>query len=158
MDDRRFDSLVRSLASGGSRRTLFKGFLGLGGAVVVGAAVSGHDAQAARRGFSGPKLPQPCVPTCDGATCGGSDGCGGTCGCGDGHYCSGFGCCENIQLGEAGCFWMENESGLFCWVPTGDDYESCRALDSCGDGGGGSGGGCYKWALSSDTQLSPPWI
>ena len=31
MDDRRFDSLARSLASGASRRSVLKGLLGLGG-------------------------------------------------------------------------------------------------------------------------------
>jgi hypothetical protein len=50
MDDRRFDSLVKSLATGGtSRRALFKGLLGLGGAAAVGGTVLEGTADAARR-------------------------------------------------------------------------------------------------------------
>lgn len=48
MDDRRFDSLVRSRAAGGSRRQLLKGMLGLG-AVVGGVAASGAEVDAKRR-------------------------------------------------------------------------------------------------------------
>ncbi len=153
MDDRRFDALVRTMASGSSRRQMVKGLLGLG--AVVGAAALTQDAEAARRGFSGPKLPTPppCVPVCTEGICGGPDGCGGACGCGDGWYCSGGGCCQNIQLEEPGCFWMENHSGLYCWVSVGDDYESCAEADTCASGGSE----CYKWALSSDTQIAPPW-
>lgn len=79
MDDRRFDSLARSLADGPSRRTLLKSMLGIAGAAIAGSAMTSNDAQAARRGFSGPKVPTPCVPNCAGSQCG-SDGCGGTCG------------------------------------------------------------------------------
>jgi hypothetical protein len=45
---------------------------------------------------------------------------------------------------------MENYSGNFCFVP----YPSitteagCFAANSCGPGGGQSGGGCYTWATS----------
>src|SRR5690349_12347825 len=49
MDDRRFDSLVRSLASGASRRTVLKGLLGLGGAALVGTAALDRDSDAAPR-------------------------------------------------------------------------------------------------------------
>src|SRR6188472_2835873 len=59
MDDRRFDALVRSLASGHSRRTVLKGLLGLGGLAATGAAQ--HTAEAARR----PTTPTP-VPRCPG--------------------------------------------------------------------------------------------
>ncbi len=57
--------------------------------------------------------------------------------------------CEVIP-GE-GCYWMENYDDLNCWVeaPQGadTDYDTCRAQDSCTEGGGGeSGGGCYKWS------------
>lgn len=84
MDDRRFDMLARSLASGMNRRTMLKGVLGLGTGAVVGSAAMAGDAEAARRGYSGPRFPTlppgPCTPRCDGTTCG-SDGCGGTCSC-----------------------------------------------------------------------------
>ncbi len=49
MDDRRFDSLTKALASGTNRRTLFKGLLGLGGVTVVGGALADNKADAARR-------------------------------------------------------------------------------------------------------------
>jgi len=37
MDDRRFDSLAKTLATGKSRRSVVKGLLGLGGAAVLAA-------------------------------------------------------------------------------------------------------------------------
>ena len=49
MDDRRFDSLVKSFAGGTSRRSVFKGFLGLGGATVVGGSLADAQRGAARR-------------------------------------------------------------------------------------------------------------
>jgi hypothetical protein len=84
MEERRFDAITRLLGQGGSRRTLLKGLVGLGGATAAGAAL--RDTEAARRGYAGPRFPTvqptPCVPQCDGTTCG-SDGCGGTCTCPD---------------------------------------------------------------------------
>ena len=61
MDDRRFDSLAKSLASGASRRSVLKGILGLGGAALAGGMLMDGEAEAARRG---PKSPKP--PTCPG--------------------------------------------------------------------------------------------
>ena len=52
MDDRRFDTIVRNLATGTSRRALLTGLLGLGGVAVTG--IDPHRAGAARRGFSSP--------------------------------------------------------------------------------------------------------
>jgi hypothetical protein len=48
MDDRRFDSLVRTIATGRSRRQVLKGMLGLG-AVAAGATITAADADAKRR-------------------------------------------------------------------------------------------------------------
>lgn len=50
-----------------------------------------------------------------------------------------------------GCYWMENTSGNFCWVPAdwANTFEQCFAMDSCDGGRGESGGGCYKWAEAS---------
>ena len=56
MDDRRFDELARRL--GGSRRRFLKQVVGLGGAAAVGSLVA-VDAEAARRGYSGPPFPAP---------------------------------------------------------------------------------------------------
>lgn len=55
MDDRRFDSLVKSLASGASRRKVLKGLLGLGGAAAVGGTLLEGPAEAARRPTPTPK-------------------------------------------------------------------------------------------------------
>ena len=49
MDDRRFDSLVKSFAGGASRRAVLKGLLGLGGAAAVGGTLLEGPAEAARR-------------------------------------------------------------------------------------------------------------
>ena len=57
MDDRRFDALARSLASRAGRRAFLLGALSAG--VALGAAAFGQDVDAARRGFSGPRLPRP---------------------------------------------------------------------------------------------------
>lgn len=54
------------------------------------------------------------------------------------------------------CFWMENYSGNFKWVPASTVYhkeltkQECFELDSCDGGLGRSAGGCYKWATSPD--------
>ena len=61
MDDRKFDSLVKSLATGTSRRAVLKGILGLGGAALAGGALLDGDAHAARR-----PTPTPKPPTCPG--------------------------------------------------------------------------------------------
>jgi hypothetical protein len=86
MDDRRFDALARSVATGQSRRRVLKGMLGLGGAAAVTAATLPDVALAARRGYGGPPRPGACVPSCDGTTCG-ANGCGGTCSCERGLEC-----------------------------------------------------------------------
>lgn len=63
MDDRRFDSLARSLASGANRRQFLRH--GSAFAIAAGAALVARNAEAARRGYSGPKFPtltpEPCV-------------------------------------------------------------------------------------------------
>ena len=61
MDDRRFDQLVKAVASGASRRSVLKGMLGLGGAALVGSAVLEPAADAARR-----PTPTPKPPSCPG--------------------------------------------------------------------------------------------
>ena len=70
MDDQRFDSITRKLASGTSRRAALKGLLGIGGVAVAGLAGSGQT-DAARRGFSGPSFSLTPTPICvaNGNTC-----------------------------------------------------------------------------------------
>jgi hypothetical protein len=84
MDDRQFDTLVRTVATRQNRRALIRRGLGVG--ALLSGAVSAKDAGAARRGFSGPTIPTLCVPSCDGSMCG-DDGCGGTCSCNESCPC-----------------------------------------------------------------------
>lgn len=57
------------------------------------------------------------------------------------------------------CYWMENTSGNWCYVPStifkAETPERCFELNSCGEGGGQSGGGCYKWSTRSDGARIP---
>lgn len=55
------------------------------------------------------------------------------------------------------CYWMENTSGNYCWVPAtwASDKGACYALDSCDGGLGQSGGGCYKWAAGTSAPRHP---
>ncbi len=127
MDDRRFDSLVRTMASGASRRQVLKGLLGLG-AGSVGAAVVAGGADAARRGYSGPNVQPPpsCYNTCRPDQCGGSDGCGGTCGCAEGRTCTSYGTCAIPCTTSADC------RGCAC-RPVGDEGSFCigATLGAC---------------------------
>ena len=95
MNHRRFDELTRDLASGYSRRAVMRGLLGLGGAAFAGGALAGS-ADAARRGFSGPKLPTP--PPCTGGLCG--DPCDA--------------CAENQACFENECFTRCAQPSLEC--------------------------------------------
>ncbi len=77
MEHRTFDSLTKALAQGRSRRSLLKGMFGIGTAAVSGAVLN-RDADAARRGYSGP-FPKPTVvagpPTCNDQNCYGCHQC-----------------------------------------------------------------------------------
>lgn len=87
MDDRRFDSLAKTLATGKSRRSVVKGLLGLGGAAVIGSTGLDHEAEAARR-----SLPTPTPVRCPGQQVAGP---GGVCACpGDLRTC-GPDCCND---------------------------------------------------------------
>lgn len=138
MDDRRFDGLARSLASAPSRRTLLKGLFGAG--VLATLAGERFEADAARRGFSGPRIPPfGCQPQCNGNTCG-SNGCGGTCACRGSCFClaqaasafpnvssicvaawivpNGNHCAVNSDCAFAG-------TGLVCDAPSGICFQPC---------------------------------
>lgn len=70
MEDRRFDALVKSLASGASRRSLLKGALGLGGAALGGGVLQERGADAARRPTPTPKpVSCPGAQTWNGTQC-----------------------------------------------------------------------------------------
>ena len=143
MDDRRFDSLVRTMASGRSRRQVLRGLFGLGAGSVAAATFAGG-ADAARRGYSGPNVPLPpsCYNTCRPDQCGGSDGCGGTCECADGRTCTSYGTCAipcttRDDCHGCACRPVGNE-GSFC---IGATNGSCTA--NCIQGLICSGGGCF---------------
>ncbi|MDZ7993993.1 MAG: hypothetical protein RM022_032675 [Nostoc sp. EfeVER01] len=70
---------------------------------------------------------------------------------------SGFNAVEHSSAATNGCYWMENYSGKFNWVPAGwvSSKQNCYALDSCDGGLGQSGGGCYKWATDAQANREP---
>src|SRR5688572_16146533 len=112
MDDRRFDSLVKALATGTSRRSVFKGLLGLGSVAVVG-ALRDDGADAARRPTPTPtpiRCPGRQVPVGGVCTCPADapQKCGPDCcnpaGIGPGHSeCCDNACCFGICYGEELC-------------------------------------------------------
>ena len=140
MDDRRFDSLAKSLASGVSRRSLIKGLLGLGGATVAREALSGQGASAARRPTPTPKpvaCPGQQIPAGGACVCpGGLSRCGADC-CNDQapptdpdySVCCDGACCAGLCYGEERCCPAEQ---TFCAVT-----QECCPLDQpycCSDG------------------------
>lgn len=103
MDGRRFDALVRSLAAGRSRRSMVKGFLGLGSMAIAGRAL---EVEAARRPMPTPK-PRSCpgvqVPCGNDCCCpDGSDKCGPDC-CPPEAECCDNACCSGVCYGEELC-------------------------------------------------------
>lgn len=52
------------------------------------------------------------------------------------------------------CWWL---SGGDVWVAWPADYAQCQLQDTCfPGGGGGSGGGCYKWTVGQNDPF-PGW-
>ena len=119
MDNRSFDALVRSLASGANRRQILKGLLGLGGAAVAGMAWS--DTEAARRPTPPPRAVRcPGQQTWDGTACvcpNNTTSCGPDC-CPVGQAeCCDNACCYGVCYGEELC------------CPTGRDF--CAISGEC---------------------------
>jgi hypothetical protein len=120
MDERRFDALARAIGKSGSRRSLMKGLLGIGGTVVAGRFAS--DVEAARRPTPTPKPPS-CpgnqVPCSDGCCCpDGSTRCGPAC-CPIGQAeCCDNACCYGRCLGEEVCCTAEFVCGDACCSST----------------------------------------
>lgn len=104
MDDRRFDSLVKALAKGKSRRSVLKGLFGLGGAAIAGSVLLDADSEAARRP---PSIPTP-RPTCPGS----QTWTGSTCECivppAPGPSRCGPDCCNPAGIGAAHSECCEN--------------------------------------------------
>lgn len=106
MDDRRFDSLAKSLATGVKRRSVIKSVLGLGAAALGGSTIASVDA--ARRPAPAPK-PISCPgqqhwDTTNGCICpNGNTKCGPDC-CPDGMAtCCDNACCYGVCYGEELC-------------------------------------------------------
>jgi hypothetical protein len=166
MDDRRFDTLIRAFGQGGSRRSLLKGLLGLGGVTAAGTALL-RDTEAARRGQSGPAVPtalptvpappteipaptESAAPSCPGnqTPCGtgcccpaGNTKCGSDC-CPDGQaQCCDGACCYGTCYGEELCC---PSAQVFCAV----SGQCCAPGETCGAAGcvsgtcGGIGAAC----------------
>lgn len=131
MDDRRFDALVKSLASGRSRRSVLKGLVGLGGATAIGGTLMEPSAEAARRPTPTPK-PVKCPGNqhWDGTRCVCTSGetCGAAC-CLIGSECCDGSCCFGHCYGEELCCPYDN------WCDAANqccqDGETCCEEQGC---------------------------
>ncbi len=154
MDDKRFDSLTRALASGASRRKFLLGLLGIGGVAVVGAELDAP-AEAARRPTPTP-TPIPCpgnqTPVNGVCTCPATapNKCGPDCCTGKvtdpypraaGHSeCCDQACCFGTCYGEELCCATNNRgtaapSNRICPLSTGPECclfsDECCTVDGC---------------------------
>jgi hypothetical protein len=152
MDDRRFDALVKTLAREANRRSALKGLLGLAAGALAGAtALRGGDA--ARRGYSGPKLfptptPQPTPPL---GCAEGSSPCGSECCPNDSSMCCGSTCCFGACYGNNQCCASPHvfcglsstccEIGALCCDNGGECYDTSKG-QCCHDSDCPSGGKC----------------
>lgn len=127
METNRFDSLVKSLANGASRRSVLKGLVGLGGAAAVTSAFLEPEANAARRPTPTPKpITCPAGKHWDGTQCVCTTGgaCGPEC-CHVGTECCDNACCFGHCYGEELCCPYEN------WCAAAS--ECCAAGETCCD-------------------------
>jgi hypothetical protein len=170
MDDRRFDSLTKALADGRSRRSVFKGLLGIGGTAIAGGALFGRDAEAARRPTP-PSKPVKCpgnqistegVCDCPAGLSQCNPGVGPAC-CNDNvlsgspgySECCDNACCEGTCLGEERCCPTNNRPGgqppthQICTLE--DGWQCCPVgLVCCGIDG------CCETLCSEDGHCCPP--
>jgi hypothetical protein len=54
------------------------------------------------------------------------------------------------------CYWMTQDGARWVLMSEVQTKKQCFELDSCSGGQGMSGGGCYKWAPSTDAP-GRPW-
>src|SRR5262245_7755957 len=127
MDDRRFDSIVKSLASGASRRSVLKGILGLSGVAVAGSALLPEESDAARR----PTNPTPTPVKCPGQQIAS----GVQCVCPAGLSKCGPDCCNPAGIGTAHSECCDNACchghcyGEELCCPTGRTF--CESTGEC---------------------------
>lgn len=164
MDDRSFDALVRSLATGSNRRQILRGLLGLGAGIAAAGTIAQTDA--ARR----PTVTPP-APKCPGSqiwngsacTCPSGTICGPAC-CEAGSVCCDNACCDGDCYGEElccptgsivcdgecvtgdCCSTADCASGAYC-----DENRICQTCPTCDGsvqiticGSDGSGGSCWS--------------
>jgi hypothetical protein len=53
------------------------------------------------------------------------------------------------------CYWMTEDGSRWVLMSEVETKKQCFELDSCSGGKGMSGGGCYKWAPSTDAKARP---
>lgn len=141
MDDRRFDQLVRSLAQPGSRRTLIKGLLGIGGIAAVGSIAFEDEVRAARRPTPTPKpvtCPGQQVPCDTGCCCpGDATPCGAECCPNSQATCCDGACCYGACYGDGLCCEGGNPvcsvDGCCSGVCVDNGQHCCRPAAVCGD-------------------------
>jgi hypothetical protein len=128
VDDRQFDRLTRAIGSGASRRTLLKGLIGAGGVIGLVEIMTGAG-DAARRGFTGPTLPDTPVPTPTAPAAGG-------CPCPRGWLCVNNGCvtqCATVadcaRFSTVDCVDVP-DLGMLCLSPLMEG--SCSVHADCG--------------------------
>lgn len=181
MENRDFDSLVKSLARGANRRSVLRAMLGLGGAAAAGSVLRGAEVDAARRPTPTPKpvvCPgsqhwngSACVCT-TGETCGsacclmGSECCDGACCfghcygeelcCSYDNWCDAAGeCCPDgaTCCGEQGCVVIE-EGDCGCGGECPEGFECCGG--QCCSSGYCAGGICCAFGVCGDVCREDP--
>lgn len=138
MESERFDALTRRLGRASGRRAAIKGLLGLGVASMVGLGAAG-ESDAARRGFSGPKLPTPePTPACP------LGACSETCPCGEGQVCVDGGCFLSCAVSPCPCglcFGISAFSDIYICVDVNASVRNDAC--TCAQGSVCLGGSCY---------------
>jgi hypothetical protein len=151
MEDRHFDSLVKSLATGRNRRAFLKGLLGLGAAAVAG-TTSAANTGAARRPTPTPKPVRcPGNQIWDGTACVCPSGtlCGAECCTGEAVCCDNA-CCNGECYGEELCCPF---GSFVCDGECLPYFEgACCTDDDCSEGEACVAGTCQPTCAENDAS------